>query len=107
MALKMYPNHISPIYVIFLAVASVMAAVSTVCVVFRSIQRFSMKFMWDDYYILGSLILAFGFVIMTILLADTIPHAGYHTNGCTVTEINTHLKAYSQIKLQRVANELL
>lgn len=91
---SLHPDSISPIYVTFLVVASVMTFLSTVCTILRFIQRKSLGFMWDDWCILGALVFAFGFLTTTILVAIVV-HAGYHVNEYVLWELNTHMKVFS------------
>lgn len=90
----LHPDHISPLYVQFLVVASVMTALSTICTGLRFVQRLSMGFMWDDWCLLGALVFAFGFMITTVLVA-TLVHAGYHINEYVLWELSTYMKVFT------------
>ncbi|PYI26787.1 hypothetical protein BP00DRAFT_450878 [Aspergillus indologenus CBS 114.80] len=77
------PDHISPLYVVFLSVAGVMTFVSTCLVVARFISRsLTISIKWDDWFCLLALIFAYGFLCTTALVA-TVGHSGYHITQYT------------------------
>lgn len=91
-----HPNHISPVYVTFLAVVSVMTVLSAISSILRFVQRKSVGFFWDDWCILGALVFAFGFLVTTTLVA-TITFAGYHVGEYSMWELNTYMKVWSSL----------
>ncbi|KAK7225806.1 hypothetical protein V2G26_013809 [Clonostachys chloroleuca] len=86
-----HPDGISPLYVTCIIEASVMTGLSTLCVLLRFIQRHSTEYGWDDWFILGALVFAYGFLATTVLAA-TLVHAGYHITGYTIPELETYMK---------------
>lgn len=99
----LHPDHISPLYVKFIVVASVMTTISTICTGLRFFQRLSMGFMWDDWCLLGSLIFAFGFMATTALVA-TLTHAGYHINEYVLWELRMYMKV--RIPIMRLSETM-
>ncbi|PHH89733.1 hypothetical protein CDD83_5405 [Cordyceps sp. RAO-2017] len=87
----LHPDHISPRHVTFLAVASTLTALATTCTVLRFVQRLSIGFWWDDWFILAASAFAIGSLV-TIILSATVVHAGYHFAEYAISEINIFMK---------------
>lgn len=88
----LHPSTVSSGYVTFLAIAGVFSFLSAVSVSIRFLQRRIIRNVWwDDWSILASLILAFGVLITTALVA-TLGGAGYHIQTYSIPQLETYIK---------------
>ncbi|PLB54710.1 hypothetical protein P170DRAFT_346861 [Aspergillus steynii IBT 23096] len=72
------PDHISPLYVVFLSITGVMTFLSTCCVIARFVSRYyTLSIKWDDWFCLLALVFAYGFLCTTALVA-TVGRSGFH-----------------------------
>jgi energy-converting hydrogenase Eha subunit A len=91
----LHPHAVSPGAFVHIIIACIFTLLAAICVVLRFVQRRrSREFWWDDWAILGSLVFAFGGVLVCTLLisAPSIGAAGYHINTYTVDQLNTYFK---------------
>ncbi|PHH91883.1 hypothetical protein CDD83_9904 [Cordyceps sp. RAO-2017] len=89
---EVHPDRISQGYVAFIAVVAVFTLLSSVSVALRFVQRRMLKrWWWDDWSILGALVLAYGILVTTTLVA-TYGGAGYHINTFSQAQLETYIK---------------
>ena len=88
------PDKISPDFVIAIYVAVVTTTLSTACVILRFIARRLSSVGWDDWAILGSLVLSYG-ILASVVLQATIGHTGYHITQYSNTQVQTLIEVCS------------
>jgi len=91
------PHQVSHSYQVFLGVTGMMTTLSTLAVAGRFASRkLGGGIASDDWTALAALVFAYGFMIMTALVA-TQGHAGYHILRYSMPQLEQYLKVGSGI----------
>ena len=89
----LHPDQISHGYAVFLGVAAAMTLLATVSVLLRFVSRkLTLFWYWDDWAVLGALVLSYGFLTTTALVA-TVGGAGYPVNQYSLLQLEKYLQA--------------